>query len=479
LWVLVAASVLAGMTGSKPFTDPARRAATVFVGVFMATQLFIFGFTDQGIWADTYTAINRLPLHFMPALLFAALTLFRSRAGLARQAEAHSVSAGGARPPLSPALLAGLAAAVIAVAGALVFLARDLPREPVEALDYAAADFRFMMGSGSAEGDRMVIDGFTDGYALLSSGEVAVPAADYRFLRLDLAAISGDGVPVLFWRRSDAPGELVRLPLRSPGSLLIDLSAEEGWRGEISEFGLLFEEGGGSFAVGPAALEPDSLALRLRLTRDSWTVFERWTQKSVNFLQGGSPQQSLRLPTLLTAWLAVTLALLWLLSKRAGANPRLSWLGAALAFLAAWMLLDVRWTVNSLRQAGNTLASDRGLSEDVLLARGLDGPVYRYVSRLEADVLPATPARILIIGDRHTVEYYLQRARYHLLPHSAYATRRIPTDLEPASLDYVIFLGPADAMRDVPGWSAAWERASRPVDRAELGTTFAIVRAAD
>jgi uncharacterized membrane protein YwaF len=41
--------------------------------------MFIFGFTDQGIWADTYTAINRLPLHFVPALIFTALIIICER----------------------------------------------------------------------------------------------------------------------------------------------------------------------------------------------------------------------------------------------------------------------------------------------------------------------------------------------------------------------------------------------------------------
>jgi len=46
-----------------------------FVLILMTTQLFIFGFTNQGLWADTYTAINRLPLHFIPAVLFALIVI--------------------------------------------------------------------------------------------------------------------------------------------------------------------------------------------------------------------------------------------------------------------------------------------------------------------------------------------------------------------------------------------------------------------
>jgi len=76
LWLLVAASLLIAVPGKKTLT---RRAGIAFVLVFLACQLFIFGFTDQGIWADTYTAINRLPLHFVPALIFTALVIIHER----------------------------------------------------------------------------------------------------------------------------------------------------------------------------------------------------------------------------------------------------------------------------------------------------------------------------------------------------------------------------------------------------------------
>jgi hypothetical protein len=76
LWVLVAASLLLGFKSpNRSSGRRTRRAALSFILVFLATQLFIFGFTNQGIWADTYTAINRLPLHFVPALLFALVVI--------------------------------------------------------------------------------------------------------------------------------------------------------------------------------------------------------------------------------------------------------------------------------------------------------------------------------------------------------------------------------------------------------------------
>jgi hypothetical protein len=80
LWLLIAAALLLALS---PWNSSANRAVQrsggIFILVFLATQIFIFGFTDQGIWADTYTAINRLPLHFVPPLLYGALVIVRDR----------------------------------------------------------------------------------------------------------------------------------------------------------------------------------------------------------------------------------------------------------------------------------------------------------------------------------------------------------------------------------------------------------------
>jgi hypothetical protein len=76
LWVAVAGSLLLGFISIRRSPGyRTRRTAVSFILIFLATQLFIFGFTNQGLWADTYTAINRLPLHFVPALLFAVILI--------------------------------------------------------------------------------------------------------------------------------------------------------------------------------------------------------------------------------------------------------------------------------------------------------------------------------------------------------------------------------------------------------------------
>ena len=71
LWPIMTATLLIALRSMFTMpSDRTGRTAMSFILIFVATQLFIFGFTNQGVWADTYTAINRLPLHFVPALLF-------------------------------------------------------------------------------------------------------------------------------------------------------------------------------------------------------------------------------------------------------------------------------------------------------------------------------------------------------------------------------------------------------------------------
>jgi hypothetical protein len=79
LWTYVMFGLLVAFSSAfLSRNNPAIRAALSFIIIFLGTQVFIFGFTNQGIWADTYTAINRLPLHFVPALLFAVAVIVQA-----------------------------------------------------------------------------------------------------------------------------------------------------------------------------------------------------------------------------------------------------------------------------------------------------------------------------------------------------------------------------------------------------------------
>ena len=83
LWILVAAGLILGFrpvsnSSHTPSKYQVRQVGLGFILIFLASQLFIFGLTEQGRWAISFTAINRLPLHFTPALLFTAILMVHS-----------------------------------------------------------------------------------------------------------------------------------------------------------------------------------------------------------------------------------------------------------------------------------------------------------------------------------------------------------------------------------------------------------------
>jgi len=390
-------------------------------------------------------------------------------------ADASATPRVSARVSLIFVAAALLAAALVAL-GALLFLARDLPQQSGGRLTVPVSGLRFVFGSGAASGNLLQVNGFADGYALLSSGPQKFQAADFRVLKYTWLPQRTSQEAAFFWRRADDPGNVSRTDITIPGTQTIDLATETGWLGEILEIGFLVAGDDSSpVAIGETELLPDSLAIRLQLAWKAWSSVEGWSQHSINFLYGGNERQAVSLPLLAAAWCCLTLSIIGLLRWMGVFNgSRQMLLIAGVVFLLAWMLLDLRWAVNNVRQASLALDTRWHADEQQRLGMGLDGDVYRYVQRLKTSVLGHQNARILIVGDADAADYYLQRAKYHLLPHSANVARAFAKGLAPESLDYVIFFGQPDNMTKVPGWGPAWKTSLVKVDSGEWGEVFRV-----
>lgn len=379
-------------------------------------------------------------------------------------------------PRLSTLIIAAILSVGTVVTGTIFFLSKNLPEEPGETLHYPATDFNFAFGSGTPSKGIMHVNEFANGYALITSGPVRIQAEEQRVLRYTWLPPGIDREAAFFWRIADDSQNVLRTEITVPGTQLIDLSAEPGWQGEITEVGLLVAgESGEQVEVGEISLIPDSLRVRLQLTWRAWAAFEEKSQKSVNFLHGGDYRQVVALPLLVAVWLCFTILFLWLLQRfgtRIGARQFL--MSAIMLFLIAWILLDIRWASNNLRQARLSIDSQRQGDEQQFLSSDLDGEVYQYVQRLKATVLGNQNARILIIGDENAIDYYLLRAKYHLLPHSVNVTDRFVKDLAPESLDFVIFFGQPASITKVSGWNKAWQQSLVKVDSGNWGTVYRI-----
>ena len=496
LWVLVMAGIALSIKPTvATTTSHALKVTLVFFGVFLTTQLFIFGFTDQGLWADTFTAINRLPLHFMPALLFSVFVILDSRLGV--PVGAHDNSTEGINSAVEDTSSAGRDALssttqirdqrswslpqiaqatslsfILVAAGALLYLSQGLPKETTP-YQQPAAGLTFAFGSGHPQQDHMVVDSFDNGYALLTSGLVNVQADTHQVLRYTWIPSGKQGEAAFFWRRKDQTDDVMRSDIIATGTHLIDLSLDPDWKGEIIEIGFLVRgQENETVKVGQVTLSPDDFGMRLQLIWQSWTSFEQRSQQSINFLQGSGNHQTIPLPVLLIAWLLTTILLLRLLPK--GPRGKALLMLSAVLLLAAWMLLDIRWTANNFKQAQLSWQSSWHVSEDQRLIDDLDGEIYQYVKRLKSEVLGDAPSRILIIGSNDAIDYFLLRAKYHLLPHSADVIGRIKRGTSPQLFDYVIFFGPPDGISKARGWGRRWSRSLKEVERNDWGAVYRV-----
>jgi hypothetical protein len=372
--------------------------------------------------------------------------------------------------------MAALLALIVVVAGTIVSLSKGLPDQTGETLQYPAAGFIFAFGSGHPVDDRMLVDEFANGYALLTSGPVSIQAGQQRVLSYTWLPPKLPAEAAFFWRRSEDTQNVLKTEITAPGTHYIDLAAEPGWQGEITEFGFLVAGvNGEAVEIGETSLIPGNLNTRLKLTWRAWTTFELWSQQSINFIHGGDYRQVVSLPLLVAAWLLVTLSLFWLFSrfgKTIGTRQLL--ITAGLVSLIAWVLLDIRWSANNLRQVSLSFQTQWQTDDQQRSSIDLDGKIYQYVQRLKSEVLGDQAARILILGDENAIDYYLLRAKYHLLPHSVNVVGRFPKKLAPESLNFVIFFGQPAGISKVRGWKPFWQKSLIQIDQGQWGVVYRV-----
>jgi len=180
---------------------------------------------------------------------------------------------------------------------------------------------------------------------------------------------------------------------------------------------------------------------------------------------------------LVATWLLVTLLLFWLFT-RAGKpiSSRQFLITAGLVSLFAWVLLDIRWSANNIRQIQLSFQTQWQADEQQRSSIDLDGEIYQYMQRLKSGVLGDRPARILILGDENAIDYYLLRAKYHLLPHSVDVVGRLAKELVPESLDFVIFFGQPGRISTIPGWTSSWGQSLVQIDTSEWGQVYRVVK---
>lgn len=305
----------------------------------------------------------------------------------------------------------------------------------------AGGDLRVVQGSALA-GEDSILVAFERG-----RDRIDIKAPTMPFSAADISAIDVlvDELPAgvrggLYWTSSESR-RLQSAPLAEAarGSRLTDLSGHPGWKGQISDLGLVFLGRQGSFAVNGLRLVPLSWQAKLESYSQGLQTFETWSQRTINSLVFPATLKDLS-PTFLAAAvvliaLLIAGALVLMLKKRAGF--------ASLAlglFVAVWVILDVRWQAvfaENFVQASRSYAGSPSEAKSIMEA---DGQLLQFANTLKTNILPPEPQRVFIVHDSSGHNFLRLRLQYHLLPHNIYNYKK---KLMPKSVkegDYIILL---------------------------------------
>lgn len=424
-WHLLWLFVLLSAIGLK-FLSPGilRRTLVAFYAVLLAVQVVIFHATEQGMWAEDWTAINRLPLHFAPPLVFSMLILVRA---FRQRARIDS--------PEKNDLPVAVASLLIALAGAMAYLLASYPVDSQQpAKNFTARDMRIVVGGGRQAGDTGVIERYQNNIAILSSGPVQLDSSLLGLARLETAAASPHRAD-LFWRNGNGPDDLHSTELSAGGVRWVNLDDLPEWRGQVTEFGIIFySEGGQPVEFHQLGIMPQTLPSQLAKLIQDWRQTSTWSQKSVHWLPAGAVAPTIPLPALVSAWV-LTALLIAVITRRRSAAVCACVLVCA---MAGWAVLDFRWIANSVAQAGETM-SRYPLATASYLEFGDDDFTWQLVETARADI-ERRDARTIITAVDNTMRFNMFRAKYHALPAATLVHEGSPASIPAQIADYILVL---------------------------------------
>jgi len=306
-----------------------------------------------------------------------------------------------------------------------------------------------------------------------------VQANLYRHFSWQVSGLEPHHKVWLVWATAHDPDTTQKRILPSTGSDsgLLDLGAEPGWQDRIIAIGLVVR---GPLTqplhVRKLELHPMPLTTRqlLRQIVTDWTVFEDWSQRSINYT-AGAPLNALFPPVLMVAlWFGFSTVLYALFNPPRRVPTIL--IPYAAFFLLGWLLLDLRWQWDLGQRLVQTAESFAGKNETARRRAALDGALYQFLLEVRQR-LPEKPARLLIIS-ADPGGFLAGRARYHLLPHNGYAGfAQLPPPGIIRAGDYVLILAPLTEVRYDPNRHVLDNAAVQlPVEQLYAATTGALFR---
>ncbi|MFT6955202.1 MAG: hypothetical protein ACJAYC_000195 [Halieaceae bacterium] len=400
-----------------------RRTTLIFYSVVLAAQLIVFKGTASGQWAEDWTAINRLPLHFSPALIFSLAILVQ--AFLERRKTSSAARTSFHTP------IMGL---FIALAGATAYLVLAYPATTAKPHSFTAQQMRIMAGGGRVAGEVGIIESYQNNIAILSSGPVRLKADKLGLLKLETAE-ANSGHAQFFWRNGSGPEDLHSTGIPGWGEGWVNLGDLPQWQGQITEIGVIFYAKDEKPAMfHRITVSPYSLPLHIRKLAHDWFETSRWSQKSVHWIAAGSGTSSVPLPIWMSAWLLITLLLVAILTRR----TKGAYTSALLCAVIAWMVLDLRWTANGVAQAAETMRT-YPLVTATYLEFGDDKHTRQLIEQARPNI-EGINQRTVIMAENPRMRFEILRAKYHALP-TATQAHEGPIQSAPIHIaDYVLVL---------------------------------------
>lgn len=330
----------------------------------------------------------------------------------------------------------------ILIGGFLAYHFKDLASFESQPRVWFGEELQIIEGEGARAGGALAIDALSPGgQAIVSSGRITLAAEHYPVLKYRLKGSLAAMNQVFFWRREAEPEKLISLPLE--GRSVLRLAHHNAWRGDIIEFGIglrgVLPE---PVIINAFVFKPDSVATLLAGLWSDWTAFKGWSQRSINFIEGGARNALIPPVSAVAAWVALAMSLYGIgglfLSRRR------DWRIIGVIFLLGWLALDSRWQVGLWHQLQETHERYAGKDWQEKRLAAEDSALFKFITGVKAQ-LPTTPQRIFLVVARSLKEdaYTRSRARYHLLPHNVHDHGiHLPGQKYVRAGDYVLLLGP-------------------------------------
>jgi hypothetical protein len=297
------------------------------------------------------------------------------------------------------------------------------------------------VGTGAVDEDAVAVMPSDATGTIIVTVAVSIPAGDYRGVAWRVTGLPPRTEARLLWRSEAKPGRTFTFPIPQEADRLapIVVGRDTNWIGPLNGIALALRlPTPEQVRITGVTLDPMTLSSQLAGRLRDWTTFEPWSGASINTVVGGADLQELPLPVLLG--LAVLIAVG---ATVALARWRPQWIGAGLplalaaVFIAAWILLDVRWQWNLARQVAVTAQKYAGKDWRAKHVAAEDGPLFEFIEKVRAK-LPDKPARVFVAAEAH---YFRGRGAYHLYPYNVYFdpwTNNLPSPTQMHSGDYVV-----------------------------------------